>query len=250
VEYIITVCEECEIEDKEAAMYCKSCEEALCDDCGKRHKNRSVTKSHSIDSIPGRKLERIVKCDSCSEGIIKAEKYCTECAENYCGNCVRIHSKQKKTKEHTLLNHVSGRKTKEDRMKKVDICKGCCESKILMKYCTVCEHFLCDQCCEIHGRSKFTSSHVLQEPDEIEDINIQHCDSCKSPGSAKYYCEQCGEFFCTICNKQHQSFKETREHKVISAHDGQLKSKAQQQGIGEAMRLQYVSLCITNVFQF
>lgn len=238
VEYAITVCEECEMEDKEAAMHCKSCDEALCDDCGKRHKKRSATKTHSIVSIPGRKLERIVKCDSCSDGIIKAEKYCTKCAENYCGGCVRVHSIQKKTKDHTLVNPVSDRKTKEARMKEVDICKGCSESKILMKYCTVCGYCLCEQCCEIHGRSKFTSSHVLHVPGEIENIKIQDCDSCKQSGSAKYYCEQCGEFFCTICNNLHQNFEGTRDHQVVSAQNGQLKSKAPKQGIGEIMQIQ------------
>jgi hypothetical protein len=233
VEYIIIVCEVCELEDKEAVMYCNSCDEALCDDCGQIHKNQIATKTHPIDSIPSRKLERIVKCDSCSEGFIRAVKYCTNCAENYCGDCVRVHSKQKMTKDHTLVNPVSGSKNKNAQMKEVALCKGCSESKILMKYCTVCEHGLCEQCCEIHGRSKFTSSHELKESDDIEEMN---CDSCKSPGSAEYYCEQCDELFCTICNKQHQRSKTARDHKTIAAKDGLIKRRAQQHIIDETMQ--------------
>jgi hypothetical protein len=248
VEYIIIECEICEIKDKEAAMFCNTCEEALCETCGQRHKKQNATKSHYIEAIQGRKLQRIVKCDSCIEDIVKAEKYCTECKEHFCCSCVRVHQKQKKTKEHTLISPVSATKNKGAQIKAVVICKGCSKSKILAKYCTECQLCMCEDCCEIHRRSKFTRSHMLLDRDEIEDVNKQDCDSCMSPGSADSYCERCGEFFCTICNKQHQSLKETRDHEVVSVQDGLLKRKALQQGICGTMQLRYVFKCISVYF--
>ncbi|XP_060557439.1 uncharacterized protein LOC132717878 [Ruditapes philippinarum] len=231
VEYITRECDICEKEDKKAVMFCKTCEKAICETCKLWHEGQSSTKSHPTEIIPDRKLERLIRCDNCIENIIKAEKFCTVCEENYCVGCVSNHRKLKATRGHKLIRAVSVQIYKKAQRKEVALCGECGKDEGLSKYCSECQHYLCKECCEIHRRSRFTMSHKLQENDEIEDVNIQDCDSCKLPGSAESYCEQCGEFFCTICNKHHQKFKETSGHEIKSVQDGILQRMAQQQCI-------------------
>jgi hypothetical protein len=241
VEYSIIECDICEIEDSKAVMFCNTCKAALCETCSKRHKIQNATKCHSIATIQGRKLQRIVKCDSCIEDIIKAEKYCAECKVNFCCSCVRVHQKQKKTNQHTLISPVSATKSKGALKKAVAICKECSNSEIKITYYTECPHSMCEEYSETHRRNLFSRSHMPLAHDEIERIKIQDCDSCKSSGSAETFCEPCGEFYCIICNKQHLRLNETRDHKVTSAQDGLLKRKTLQQGFGKTMPLRYVN---------
>ena len=234
VQYAIRECDVCDTKDEIATMFCKTCEEAFCETCGLRHKKQNATKSHAIDQINGRTLVKIIKCDICTTDAIKAETYCVECDENFCGDCTRVHKKQKKTAEHELISPAPAREREQAQTKEVVICEACNKSKHASKYCIQCESHLCEDCCQIHRRSKFSKSHVLQESEEVEAPN---CDSCKTPGSATSYCKQCDEFFCKICNMQHQKVEEAREHQVMSVPDG-LQSR-KEQSIAETMQFRY-----------
>ncbi|XP_045203650.2 uncharacterized protein LOC123556762 [Mercenaria mercenaria] len=227
VEYVTKLCDICNLKDKKVVMFCNTCGDALCQACAQNHKRQNVSKTHSTESVKGKVLRRIITCDPCStnDERTKAQTYCKECEENYCEICTRHHRTQKATKKHELISPASIN-LKETTKPEVKICGECEEEKNTCKYCSTCQHYLCDKCCEMHIRSKFTKDHTVLEPGEIEDRKQHDCESCNTAGAAQFYCEQCKEFFCKNCNKQHQRLKATSNHNLVSVEEGMIQRTA------------------------
>ena len=83
-----------------------------------------------------------VKCDVCGEKT-KAEYACIDCVQNYCGFCLKYHSKLQGTKDHRVATvDESGKRTVK---KTAALCK--IHPKLELNYfCDTCQELVCIDC--------------------------------------------------------------------------------------------------------
>ena len=118
----VTLCEPCteKGETVPADQKCIECEEVMCGSCTAQHKSQKATKNHPFEEIQ-LNLTDLKFCDPCSEANKQevAVKYCEECEEFYCTSCTKMHSVQKATRKHSLVDpkfaKVKGEDSEQDR---------------------------------------------------------------------------------------------------------------------------------------
>ena len=88
----------CENEGK-SSHFCDDCNEGFCEFCVKAHQRFKVTRMHKIIGI---NHYHAYYCNCKSEEKSLAEKYCTECSEFFCVDCIDAHQKLIVTRNHVL----------------------------------------------------------------------------------------------------------------------------------------------------
>ncbi|XP_062586611.1 uncharacterized protein LOC134248210 [Saccostrea cucullata] len=155
-------CDVCKIDGKDvlADAYCTDCSDLqpLCNDCAGHHIKQKQFRNHKIDTdISGFiKLQNRddVSCDICKidENHAKAMKYCHDCDEHLCKNCVEIHLKF--SREHEITDNFGNS----------FLCEPCKrENKSLSAdfFCENCEEPMCKTCSEQHLKQKPFRGHVI-----------------------------------------------------------------------------------------
>ena len=88
----------CENEGK-SSHFCDDCNEGFCEFCVKAHQRFKVTRMHKIIKI---NHYHAYYCNCKSEEKSMAAKYCTECSEFFCADCIDAHQKLIVTRNHVL----------------------------------------------------------------------------------------------------------------------------------------------------
>ncbi|XP_045178579.2 uncharacterized protein LOC123538489 [Mercenaria mercenaria] len=218
VEYVKIDCTICDNRSIQAVMFCKSCEEALCELCAKKHSSQKITKTHTLESIKGIILKQMIPCDPCQDNdeVKKAETYCIQCKENLCESCTSYHKGQKVTRQHELS-------TPKEPVSTRDVsCDPCMEREIKMNakvHCLECEENLCNDCEQRHRKLKLTKSHKFVSLNEAPKRDLKCCDQCETGESAIKYCADCQGYVCCECCKAHERTKLLKTHKLIEIED-------------------------------
>ena len=91
-----------------AILYCSTCKEYMCAQCGKTHSRLKMTRGHLVT-----KVEEVVPirdsrifCTSCQEEARTEEavSYCATCQDYFCTGCTGHHARFKATKSHQINN--------------------------------------------------------------------------------------------------------------------------------------------------
>ena len=99
-------------------------------------------------------------CDLCGPEV-KAVDHCTECCENYCEACSKVHMKQKVSRTHTLLA-ISGSVVGGTRaIKKKEFCVKHPHEEVMV-VCKDCEKMLC-VVCKLTDHEKHNSVDIEDE---------------------------------------------------------------------------------------
>ena len=84
-------------------------------------------------------------------------------------------------------------------------CSPCKEDDVregAVKYCPVCDEYMCATCARHHGRQKATRSHNLQECDASINIPVvTMVTKCRyhPDRDVEMYCEEHDMVYCTMC---------------------------------------------------
>lgn len=217
---------------KEASCFCTVCKQYLCDACKVMHGRFKVTKAHKIvkkdkaqsntDSAPA----NFCLCDPCKlDGCENsANKYCSECRQYMCDDCVKAHKTFQATRHHKMVLNADHVEIKS----KNNLCGPCAalgQANAFTLYCDECEEYLCNDCTRMHGVQKKTKHHKLAEPRLKEENNTTlniDCEPCKELnkiGRADFYCIKCEENMCCACKDFHCAQKKSRDHEYLNAEE-------------------------------
>lgn len=139
-----------------ALASCKECQELYCISCCDVHKKQKATKTHTVISHIG--LPEKIVCEPCdfSGGSKKtAVQLCIECDEVLCYDCFHVHSKQKATRDHTLISSL---------IYTQNCCRPCENGgtqSIADVYCRACSIQLCKDCANIHRNDVASRDHKI-----------------------------------------------------------------------------------------
>ena len=213
----IKVCEPCLVNGVtvEAIKSCKICEEAMCEKCVNAHRSQKATKGNELveicDFTPGCKADRT--CEPCKENgkDSSASTVCAECEENLCTTCAKIHSTQKATRDHKLIDIADI---------PVILCEPCTDKGDTVpadQLCTKCDEALCISCIAQHKSQKATKNHPFKDI-QLNLTQLKFCDPCREANKdevAVKHCEQCEEFYCKSCTVMHSAQKATKKHRLV-----------------------------------
>ncbi|XP_052789510.1 uncharacterized protein LOC128223990 isoform X1 [Mya arenaria] len=230
-------CEPCKERnpEKTAQMFCPTCEEYLCNDCVETHKKMKMTKTHL--PIPKEVVkeqsklsdEVFIECEPCQLGNKRqrAKKYCHECNEYLCANCVILHKSTKITKQHVPEPIENLQKGPSSRKRFCNPCSDECQEEASM-FCKACKEYLCETCVAYHRKQKATKDHTLStdlsigDTDEDKDIPCDVCKIAKTFSPSENFCTDCEENLCKSCTEVHLKRKITKEHKISKIEDRKL----------------------------
>ncbi|CAC5383637.1 unnamed protein product [Mytilus coruscus] len=234
------MCDPCSVNHKETkgSYVCEECEEFLCIECKQNHILQKSNQDHNVKSI----MEEIL-CEACRRADRRehAALYCQECEdpEPLCQSCATQHQAMKKTRNHQLSTDIATyilRHKKEvilkvsektettgtdtDQGSDQPTCEPCTFNNRTRKaahYCKDCEEMYCFECMSKHTTQKNSSTHeVVQLKDVLKTLKI--CEPCNFNGNevnATHKCEDCEEYLCEDCKKNHLSSKKQRQHKIV-----------------------------------
>lgn len=165
------------------------------------------------DNLPAADTEKKI-CETCEESknVCFASKYCEQCKEYLCEDCVITHKSMKATKSHTLLTE------EEKRLKNTITCEPCKETGAMVEaimYCEVCDEYLCGTCINTHRLIKATKSHTPITVEEKQMRELVKCEPCHGKGEmveAVNFCHNCEEYLCVGCTDVHKRIKATKKH--------------------------------------
>jgi len=121
-------------------------------------------------------------CDVCKLNAVQdssfvmslAKKYCRDCHQKYCENCLRYHQLIKATNQHSVvaLGQGVGRHLL-DTMREEDLHCGTHKEEQVLMQCDDCDELVCRLCCEethsLHSFHYYTESSRLQARCELEE---------------------------------------------------------------------------------
>ncbi|XP_052790300.1 uncharacterized protein LOC128224492 isoform X1 [Mya arenaria] len=196
---------------KEAAMFCETCKEYLCEHCVAYHKKQKATKAHILTSdlgIGDTDRDKDIPCEICmlTETFSLSENFCVECEEHLCKQCTEVHLKRKTTK-----NHQISKKNKEIKISNVVDCTVCQDVGFMskaVKYCRDCIEYMCENCMVMHQKNKLMKVHNLITSEEMKETACETCEKC----DAVAYCIKCDEMLCWKCRTLHNKTKKYNDH--------------------------------------
>ncbi|VDI82093.1 Hypothetical predicted protein [Mytilus galloprovincialis] len=104
----IFVCVPCAIDhiDIQASVWCRECQETLCDSCNKQHKRVNVCKNHytiAVDILPSKEVLKSLSSNQCPEHTnSSAVLYCLDHDEPCCSKCLVQNAKHNKCKNESI----------------------------------------------------------------------------------------------------------------------------------------------------
>ncbi|XP_052790303.1 uncharacterized protein LOC128224495 [Mya arenaria] len=195
---------------KEAVMFCETCEEYLCEHCVAYHKKQKATKAHILTSDLGiGDTNREIPCEICmlKETFSPSENFCVECEEHLCKQCTEFHLKRKKTQNHQIS------KNEERKLSNAVDCTVCQDVGYLskaVKYCRDCIEYLCEKCMVRHQINELMKIHSLLAMEEMKETA---CETCEK-SDAVAYCMKCDEMLCWKCRKMHNKTMKYNDHEL------------------------------------
>ena len=135
---------------------------------------RLMLKAKRIDKTP------MMQCDACPSRVSSELYYCTECCQQFCGECTARHAKISATRCHHVVP-ISKRIP-------VDVAIACSEhakaAEPVVAYCKECKSYACNTCMRIHWRHDYVE--IQEQADtcrsrldaEVEEIgrSIEECE--------------------------------------------------------------------------
>lgn len=90
----------------QASVWCRECQETLCDSCNKQHKRVNVCKNHytiAVDLLPSKEVLKSLSSNQCPEHTnSSAVLYCLDHDEPCCSKCLVQNAKHNKCKIETI----------------------------------------------------------------------------------------------------------------------------------------------------
>ena len=114
------------------------------------------------------------------------------------------------------MSQLTGARSMQGASDEVHECEPCTFQGI-QKYaqylCQDCIEYMCNACRGDHNKFKKFRGH------SISDLicKTYSCEPCQADGQsliAEFYCEECKEFLCSSCEKNHKRSKKSTHHKV------------------------------------
>jgi len=133
---------------------------------------------------------------------------------NVCYNCFALSSE-----EYNVL-YESTHGTKKQTPALCEHCSDSEDAQPPIKYCELCENFLCKACSEFHQGQKLTRSHELVGANDAPKPTSFQCDACRDNDIVKIaikYCKKCESYLCKRCATIHQRQKITNSHELVDA---------------------------------
>lgn len=228
-------CDPCHFSGKSkiASKYCYDCDERLCEACVKSHAKRKATSTHTPVPVQDREKNKTNFCSPCKvddeENL--AVMFCQVCEEFLCDGCTKSHKRRNATKSHSpiAVEHLKGQfKESDEDLPFCQPCKDKGKDIHALKYCQLCEEYLCEGCTADHLLRKATKSHTLVSvpadqhltEDKTNLENCKICDICLNLNRneiATSFCQECKELLCDHCSKRHRTAKITKSHILTSS---------------------------------
>ncbi|XP_053391493.1 uncharacterized protein LOC128554263 [Mercenaria mercenaria] len=211
-----------------AAHHCKDCSLYICNECQVKHVSQKAFRTHKIVDAS---MVIVAQCDPCNinNDIRRAERFCVQCSEKFCKECMYMHKMNEVTKTHQLIDvneATQSNMTNTHTVEECDPCRSRGMSVDAIKFCGQCTEYLCQGCCQYHKRNKVFSSHELKDINQIE--YECYCGPCMSADKTELnvvsFCSECEEFLCEECKKRHKGTKMSRNHTLVRKEEGQLKT--------------------------
>ncbi|XP_041370364.1 tripartite motif-containing protein 45-like [Gigantopelta aegis] len=155
----------------------------LCPDCLREVQIATDVKELPINFVLQRKLKEeafqrknhciVTVCDSCGETNDYATVRCDECSENLCYMCEQSHRRQKRSKNHRLVQMSASVVAMDEKRDSLRILRCSKHSKDeLDLFCSDCDDTICRRCSETlhsgHHCSPITSDLFRQKMDELQ----------------------------------------------------------------------------------
>ncbi|XP_053384009.1 uncharacterized protein LOC123537493 [Mercenaria mercenaria] len=152
-----------------ATSSCTRCKELYCDPCSKIHSKQKATMNHTV--VHHVDLAEKSVCEPCGyigkENVLPAH-LCIECEEGLCQDCFNVHTKQKATRQHTVVSAANGTG---------QFCQPCLkEGKHTNseKYCQPCSLTMCTECASEHRQNPSTLDHKVLSANKNEATHNKH----------------------------------------------------------------------------
>ncbi|XP_062572462.1 uncharacterized protein LOC134234415 [Saccostrea cucullata] len=169
----ITKCVPCAFDqdDSDANCFCLSCKEPepMCNKCAAQHVREKKTRGHEIcqdlTKFPLINVSSDVLCENCTYNKVQrvASAFCITCEEPepMCEDCITLHLKQKKYRNHEICRNVH-------QLIKSIMCEPCKfenVKNVATHFCVDCEdpEPMCPTCANQHLKQRSGRGHTLNE---------------------------------------------------------------------------------------